>query len=98
MREQRLYMKTCRVRGTKSGLRLGRCQTCGPVTSVPMDQPQVRAQVRPEIADQLRAEAERLWPGQGRLAVDRLARAAIRKYMRDVNGKKYPNRVRRRGH
>jgi hypothetical protein len=64
------------------------------VSVVPMGQPQVKATVRPDVAQQLRVEAEPRWPGQGRLALDRLAREAIRRNARKNDGKATRGRAR----
>ena len=64
------------------------------VSVAPMGQPQVKARVGPDVAHQLRAVAKSRWPGQGRRALDRLAREAIRTYMRKNYGKSTRGRAR----
>ena len=64
------------------------------VSIAPMCQSQVKARVRPDVAQQLRVAAESRWPGQGRLALDRLAREAIRRYARKNDGKAKRGRAR----
>ena len=50
--------------------------------------PQVRVRVLTEVAKELHKVAAERWPGQGKRAVDRVAREAIRTYLRQIDGKK----------
>ena len=58
------------------------------VASAHMNMPQVRVRVPAEVAKELNRSAAARWPGQGKRAVDRVAREAIRTYVRQTNGKK----------
>ena len=56
----------------------------GPIASMAM--PRFKIPVDDRLLKALTASSEKLWPGQGRRGLSRLARDAIRRYGRDNDG------------
>lgn len=57
-----------------------------PVSVVEMEMLKLQVPISDELIRIVTTTAERLWPGQGRRAVSRLTRDAIRRYGRYVDG------------
>ena len=57
-----------------------------PVLVAKMEMPKIRVPVNDKLIQKVNTTAERIWPGQGRRAVSRLTRDAIRRYGRYVDG------------
>ena len=72
-------------RGAQRGVRR---HVPSPVAIAHMSMPQVKVRVPAEVARELNRSAAARWPGQGKRSVDRVAREAIRTYLRQTNGKK----------
>ena len=57
-----------------------------PVLVAKMEMPKLRVPINDKLIQKVNTTAERIWPGQGRRAVSRLTRDAIRRYGRYVDG------------
>ena len=57
-----------------------------PMPVAKMEMPKLRVPISDELIQKVTTAAESLWPGQGRRAISRLTRDAIRRYERSPDG------------
>ncbi len=61
---------------------IGRLTLSSSMLIAPMEMPKLRVKVNDKTAKKLQSSSEQLWPGHGKLGVNRLVRDSLKKYVR----------------